>query len=380
MVINKMSNSRKKVLINMSNLHKGGGLQVATSFSNELLKLPAPEYSVKVLISKEIASALDRDEVLSSSWNFQVFNTYGLKTLFSPLRKIEKECDLVFTVFGPKYAIHSKGVDIVGFAQPWIIYPNNPVFNSLSWFNKIKTRLKFAMQLFFFKKAQYCIVELEHVRKSLLDKNVYDEDSISVVHNTISSLYLDKEQWLDIELPNDANEIAIGFVTRDYPHKNISILPSVAELLNKKFGLPVKFYFTLTDQEWSNYKEEFGDYAETVGPISVAQCPRFYEQLDAVIFPSLLECFSATPLEALFMQVPLFASDRDFVKDVCGDYGIYFEPLEAGSIAEVIADYFLGDSNNRYEIKEARNHVLSFSNAEDRAKSYLNVIDQYLEK
>jgi glycosyltransferase involved in cell wall biosynthesis len=378
--IKEMNNSGKKVLINMSNLHKGGGLQVGISFASELLKLPAPKYNVKVLISKEIRSSLNEEMVLSSKWNFQVLDTYGLKTLVSTLRDIEKSYDLVFTLFGPKYTVNTSAFNIVGFAQAWIIYPNNSAQKSLPWIEKVKTRLKFLIQEKFFQKADHIIVELEHVKEALEKKAWVNRESVSVIHNTISSLYFDREQWVDIGVPRQSDEIAIGFVTRDYAHKNISVLPSVAKLLNQKFGVPVKFYFTLTDQEWDNYKDQFGDYGMTVGELSVNQCPRFYEQLDAVVFPSLLECFSATPLEALAMRVPLFASDRGFVKDVCSEHAIYFDPLDANNIANAIANYFLGDKKSVEEFDQARDHALEFSSAEERAKGYLEIIEQYLEK
>lgn len=375
-----MGNLSKRVLINMSNLHGGGGLQVGISFVNELLKLPIPEYSVRLLISNEIALALDHGRVSESNWELEVCNSYGLKSLVSRLSSIEKSYDVVFTLFGPKYTFNNSVVNIVGFAQAWIIYPDNPIFKSFSWFDKCKVRLKFFLQKKFFKQSDHSVVELEHVKDALIRQGIFNKESISVVHNTISSLYLDRKQWKAIQLPKKIKEISIGLVSRDYPHKNISILPTVAKLLNEKHGLPVKFYFTLTDREWAKYKDQFGAYGETIGELCVTECPSFYEQLDAVVFPSLLECFSATPLEALSMRVPLFASDRGFVRDVCADHAIYFDPLDADDIARAIANYFLGDGKSDEELEEARNYVLSFSSAEERAKRYLEIIEQYLEK
>ena len=58
--------------------------------------------------------------------------------------------------------------------------------------------------------------------------------------------------------------------------------------------------------------------------MSLAQCPSYFKELDGIILPSLLECFSATPLEALIMGKPIFLSDRQFNKDVVGDFYFYF--------------------------------------------------------
>jgi hypothetical protein len=40
------------------------------------------------------------------------------------------------------------------------------------------------------------------------------------------------------------------------------------------------------------------------------------------------------------MGRPLFASNLPFIRDVCGDYCQYFEPLNAADIARVIDAYF----------------------------------------
>ena len=377
MVISLMND--KKALINISNIHGGGALQVAVSFVSELLAFDKADSRIKALISSEVASALSQQQLAKSSWNIEVFNTFGLKTLWSDLNKIQKGYDVVFTLYGPKYTLFKAKLDIVGFAQLWILEFDNPITHALTFIARSKLKTKFGLQKWFFKRADYLVVELEHVKNSLSAQGVFDQERISVVHNTLSNLYLNPNVWLGLEVNRRQDEIAIGFVTRDYSHKNIQILPEVAQLLREKYQLPVKFYLSLTDTEWQNYSQAFGDYGETVGSLHVYQCPTFYQRMDAVIFPSLLECFSATPLEALVMKKPLFASDRGFVRDVCKDYAMYFNPLDAEDIARVVADYFQGSQNTDAELEAARDHVLNFSNATQRAKDYLQIIEQYLE-
>jgi glycosyltransferase involved in cell wall biosynthesis len=370
----------QKVLINMSNIHTGGGLQVAISFTYELLRLTCKQSIYKVLISNEVASAFDIDELKTSEWGFEVYDTYGIKASWSQLNKIQSQCDVIFTLFGPKYTIFKAKKDIVGFAQPWILSFDNPISKQMFLVEKLKLKVKFGIQKWFFKRADHLVVELEHVRQTLVKQGVFPKESIRVVHNTISSLYLNEELWQSVGFRIPKKQISIGFVTRDYSHKNIKILPRVAILLNEQYSLPVKFYLSLNDEEWCNYSQSFGAYGETVGALSVYQCPTFYQKMDAVIFPSLLECFSATPLEAMSMRKPLFASDRGFVSDVCGEYAYYFDPLDAESIASVIAGYFInGCQKTEAELDSARDHVFAFSNAQQRAQKYLQIIEQYLE-
>ena len=68
--------------------------------------------------------------------------------------------------------------------------------------------------------------------------------------------------------------------------------------------------------------------------------PILYKQVDGMIMPTLLESFSATYIDSMALGVPIFTSDRDFARDVCGDAAWYFDPLNAESIFEVISNAF----------------------------------------
>ena len=290
----------------MSNIHSGGALQVANSFVAELLKLKSRPFSYKILISNEIASSFDKDELIKSDWSFEVYNTYGIQALWSQLNKIQFEFDSVFTLFGPKYTFFRAKRDIVGFAQANILELNNPALKKLTYIKRKKLQIKHILQTWFFKRSDYLIVELDHVRESLENAGIFPKKSIGIVNNTVSSLYFDESSWLPLKIDKKKDEIAIGFITRDYPHKNIQILAKVAKILDKNYSMHVKFYFSLNEDEWKNYEHEFDKYGETVGSISVFECPNFYREMDAVIFPSLVESFSASPIEALIMKKPLF--------------------------------------------------------------------------
>ena len=74
------------------------------------------------------------------------------------------------------------------------------------------------------------------------------------------------------------------------------------------------------------------------------------------------------------MGKPLFASDRDFVRDVCAEHAFYFDPLKADNIARVIADYFLSAEDHSDLTKSAKEHAINFSSAKTRAERYLEII------
>ena len=81
------------------------------------------------------------------------------------------------------------------------------------------------------------------------------------------------------------------------------------------------------------------------------------------------------------MEKPLFASDRRFVKDICGDLVFYFDPLDPENVADVIASYIREQHENDAErLAKAREHAVNFSSAKGRAERYLEIISSELAK
>lgn len=343
---------------------------MATSFLGEL-SLSRRANNFDVVVSSEIDKNLRAAGCDGTAFgNYEVIDIHGLKALAPSFQSRLQEYNIVFTVFGPLYTFSKSFVSVVGFAQPWIVHPSNEEYLRLGLFARFRTRLKFMIQSWFFRRADALVVEAPHVKQGL--KTLGWQVPIDVVSNCISSMYLDDSRWLPVDIP-DLSGPRLGIVTRDYPHKNLRVLPEVKRLLKTLYGLDVDFIVTLTEEEWAARDERFRLSLTNVGPLSVAQCPSFYRQLDGVIFPSLLECFSATPLEALFMGLPLFASDRGFVRDVCGDVAHYFEPTDPLDIARCIASYFSVSPAPSRRVELPAEYLQPAL----RAHRYLEIIDRY---
>lgn len=300
----------------------------------------------------------------------------GLDPWNSAARRRMDSFDSVFTIFGPLYRWSPPFRSIVGFAQPWIIYPRNECYGQLPFLQRLKTRLKFWIQAQFFKRADLLVVELDHVKEGLIRELGIEPERIRVVRNCLSSLYLDEASWQPVSIPPAECDLRLGFLGRNHLHKNTAIFPEIANALQTRHGLRARFYVTFTDEEWRACSPEFRDVCINVGPLMVAQCPSFYRALDGMVFPSLLECFSATPLEAMAMEVPLFASDRPFNVDVCANHAHYFDPLAPETAAERIAAVLGGNGPDPYALRAARDHAISFSSPAERAESYLALLTE----
>ena len=335
-------NEKVRLLINCSNLHVGGAVAVATSFIDCLSKAPRPEFEVSLLLSSSVHANLASSKVdLSLFKNCRIADYQGARSIWQGIDRQFEGQDLVFTVFGPLYSFRMRTRHIFGFAQPLIIYPSNPVERQMSLWLRLKQRLKYKLQELYFARADQLIVELEHVKATLSEKFLFRNKPVHVVYNAVDAVFREPARRLAVGIPATPGAIRLGIVSRNYPHKNLACLPALKERLLDEHRLAVEFFVTFTDHEWLACTEPFRNSVSNVGALMLAQSPNFYAAMDGVIFPSLLECFSAVPIEAMTMKKPLFASDLPFIRDCCHEHANYFDPLDLASMARSIADYFI---------------------------------------
>lgn len=364
---------KRDILLNALNLHVGGGVQVAASTISEILENCLTSSELTIAVSDEVANNLST-RCPKMEFESVRMNVRGIALFQLEFRRLVDRHGIVFTIFGPLYRWRIPGQNIVGFAQAWIAYPRNEVYDMLSWPVRLLLRLKFWIQAQFFKRADLLVVELDHVKSALIRELGISPERIHVVKNCVSSVFRDSSSWHALSMPHQDGVLRLGFLGRNYIHKNTKIFPDVVRHLYHRHDIRAKFYVTFTDEEWEACSPEFRQACINVGPINVQQCPSFYLGVDAVVFPSLLECFSATPLEAMAMRRPLFVSDRPFNQDICGEHAQYFDPHAPEEVAHLIAKLFIADEMNDRVLEAARNHALSFSTPVTRAKQYLALL------
>src|SRR5690606_27533107 len=95
-----------RVVIHAANLHVGGGVQVATSFLEEVARLPLPPFRLEVLASSEVAAGLERLGVDCGRFDgFETLDVHGPWRGMAALRRRLAGADAVFTLFGPSYIV-----------------------------------------------------------------------------------------------------------------------------------------------------------------------------------------------------------------------------------------------------------------------------------
>ncbi len=364
----------KSTLLYAANLHVGGGIQVATSVIAEMLDLLKDDQDgMTIWASTSVHNSLQSIGIDTTQIpRYKVVNHRGVRAFFSGDQVQMDKFSCVFVIFGPLYIPLRRAYRLVGFAQPWIIYPDTDAYRLISRFSRIITRFKFWLQAQAFRNADHFIVELEHVKKGLVERGIARGRPVDIVSNCVGSIFIqNRVQQIEPMFARD-QQLTFGFLGRNYTHKNTIILPQIRKSLLERYQLSVRMLVTFTDEEWECCTNEFREEVVNVGAISVAQCPSFYRSLDGLIFPSLLECFSATPLEALAMEVPLFASDRPFVRDICVDFAEYFDPHNPDNAADKIYKFYQAPPDIE-RLRKGREYILKLSSPRDRALRYLDI-------
>ena len=369
--------TEQRVLVDASNLHVGGGVQVAASFIDELGCLVSDESfanahpwvrEARFELSTSVFGNLQREP-----WPLDV-NCIDRRPGRPVLPHRPRGFDVSFTVFGPTYGGRRACRSIIGFADGLALWPEFSTASGLAQRTRFAVRRRFARR--FFVKGDRLVVEATHVADALAERWGVDPSAINVVPNVVNAAVLAKGQK-DLLLP-PVRGIRLAYPTRPYRHKNLGILGQVGNAYLRRYGQRLEFLLTLSASEMQALDPQTRDFSLTVGPLRVGDLPRLYAGADGVVFPSLIESFSVTPLEAAAAGRPLFASDRAFVREIMGDGAFYFSPEDPEEIAEVIRRIVADPGEVARRVAIASKVVEGWPSGRDRALAYVGIVDEVL--
>lgn len=378
-----MSNwpGKPRVLFDASNLVKGGGVQVAASLAGEFATMAKdPEVvathpwlaDVSFYLSPEV-----EDNLVAplTGHAVRVGRTHWLN-LYTWLGSKNTPFDLQLTVFGPRYGRSFAPITVTGIADVTSIYPWPEGVDPGSIVERAKRSVRGIVARRLFRKESFLISESQSLIDSFIDRMQYPRTRTAVIPNTLNQAVADAEHHallatnLRDGLPDGT--ALLGYVARAYPHKNLEFLvPLERELA--RLGTNVRFALTLSEAEWVGISEDLRRISINAGVIPVNAVADFFAQCDAAIFPSLLESYSATPLEAMATNGLLFASERPFVRDVCREAAAYFDPLDPVSCAHTVASVLNDTVKQAHYRQLANSRVRELPDAKSRALRFVEV-------
>jgi glycosyltransferase involved in cell wall biosynthesis len=366
-----------KLLINTSNLKKGGAIQVALSFLKECICFQENEYYV--LLSYELSIQIYQIEY-PKNFHFNIINKspssliYGLFSIYK-VKKFENQIkpDCVITVFGPSYWT-PKSPHILGFAQGYYLYPESQFLKGIKLINRIKISFLKALHRYFFtRNGRYYYVESEDAKYRLAKFLNRNENFIHAISNTYHSVYKSQLNGSLILPPKQKNEIRLVTISSYYKHKNLEIINDVISELKNRSKLKYIFILTIDQAIFKSKFKAFRDNIINLGPVPIELCPKIYQECDFLFLPTLIEIFSASYPEAMIMQKPILTSDLSFAHDLCGQAAEYFDPLNSKDIANKII-YVTNTKERQNElIKKGIEKLLEFETPNSRAIKLLDI-------
>jgi len=291
--------------------------------------------------------------------------------------------DVVFSM--GNLATPGKQKQVVLFHWAYATYPDNEVWDRMSWKDAFLRKARIRVFRNRLKYATIIVPQTETSAKRL--KQYYpDIKRIEVVPNPVALPEFTKELSIsssDLERAHSAQRKKLLCLSRYYPHKNLEILLDLAELIKAR-KRPYVIVTTISPEQHPDaaafidtvYEKDLGSIILNLGPVPMDEVPGVYESTDGLLLPTLLESFSGTYVDAMHHGKPVFTSDRDFARDVCGDAGFYFNPLEPKDILRVIDGAFENDSLRREKLAMGKERVKAFPDWNEVARMYLDLLEQ----
>ena len=344
-----------KILINVVNARNiGGGFQVVFNFILKTQEYTRPDvdwyYAVSGCLDSYLSDAF-KDKVQKDHY-FVYPDQPDFKGTYwrvkRELKELEKKInpEVVFSPLSPGYFFF-KHKEVMRFANAWSTNATSYAWKTLTFNPKMRTKMYNIMQRALLRKANYIITQTETVRGGLLRVTGLPENRVKVVPNVLPAVLRDLDPT---PLEGDGKWIEVAAVGGQMPHKNLEIIPKVLYILKEKYQLMnVRFHTTLPANSGVWWRIENGLKAygleENVvnhGNMRLVDLADMYKHCRFCFLPTVLETFSASTIEAMYFDLKTVASDLSFNKEVMQDACLYFEPMNAKSAAEKLAQ-IIGD-------------------------------------
>jgi glycosyltransferase involved in cell wall biosynthesis len=195
-------------------------------------------------------------------------------------------------------------------------------------------------------------------------------DNVEVIHNALDSR---------LAMPPTADEMArvrerfqlnapfILYAGNIKPHKNVDRLIEAYSILRRRGMTEAKLL--IIGEEISKYPNlrrlvhrfQLHPHVRFFGFVPEETLAALYRLASVFVFPSLYEGFGFPPLEAMASGTPVITSNVSSLPEVVGDAALLIDPMDAGAIADAMADV-LGDAALRADlVRRGHERVRMFS-------------------
>lgn len=370
------------ILINCSNLKKGGGLQVADSICSYLNNFQ--DCNFIIVLSTFLNNVEDKTRHYKNCKTLIYNSNNGLKVLLTGrdhfLDKTVEDynIDVVFSIFGP-ISWNPKCPHLCGFALSHLVLNESPYFLRMPKKELLKNKVYNKILKYYFKRGVTAFfTENDYISKKW--QLQVGNTPVYTITNYYNQVFDNPDDWVEHKLPV-FDGITILSISANYPHKNLEIaIPISKYFIGKYPNLNFRFIFTIDENQYPELDIELKSHFLFIGKTDIREAPSLYKQATIMFQPTLLECFTATYPEAMRMNVPIVTTDLEFARGLCGNAAIYYDSLDAEDAAKAI--YKVHSDNNLRSslIENGKKQLTHFDNYEQRAIKLISIAKEISKK
>ena len=354
------------------NVRFGGGISVAVN-TIEALKRVAPDHEYCFVVPN-ISEYKKIDYSKNKVIYYSVANNLFRRFLFDCY-----ELRLIYNAFEPEIilGLGNFGMNKVDTKQAILIhepYLVNSDYKSNSIKVKIRTFLKTFRLKGILRYTQLLFFQTETMKNNF--QKSFDYEGKKLLFPNVVSRQISEDKFSTPEIFNKyRDKFKLFQLGKYYRHKNFELAIEMfrryrEELkdvvlfmtLDGRSGDPREIRQVAAIQKYNLDKDIIN-----LGGIEQSQLAGYYMSCDALFFPTLLESFSATYIEAMKFCLPIVTSRLDFAKEICKDAALYFDPYSAKSAKEAVLKLKDNSLLRNELIVKAKKRLADFPNSWDEA-------------
>lgn len=220
------------------------------------------------------------------------------------------------------------------------------------------------------RRARRVLTVSEASRQDILHYLRVPAAKVEVVHNALDERIAEPPTAEALQEVRDRFQLDSPFILyagNIKPHKNVDRLIEAYSILRRR-GVEHARLLVIGD-EVSKYPSlrrlvhrfQLHRHVRFLGFVPDAVLASLYRLASVFVFPSLYEGFGLPPLEAMAAGAPVITSNVSSLPEVVGDAAVLIDPMDAGALADAMANVLTDASLRAQLVERGRARVQAFS-------------------